>query len=542
MRFVKRRDLKSSEIDLGAVVLDCSVGQLFASDGKELDLRNQSREVLMALARKRGETVSQDALIEEVWQGRTVTADSVAQCIAEIRRVLEDSDKRIVETVPRKGYRLVPPPAAAIEEPGRQLRRRQLALFAVAVLAACALAFALLRQAEPPGPPVIAVLPFDDFSPPQHQGYLSDAVSDNIITLLARYPQFVVISQRSSFTFRDSDLATSEIAERLGAEYVLEGSQQYDGARVRTTARLIDGATEANLWADEFDVPLDELLQANSRISRKIAGAVGEKVVDMAEPRMREGDVSALLIANASQSRIMRNFTRESLLVNIAEQEQSIRDYPESAWGPLGQALSLRIGLRYGWVEGDEEAIRKRMYELARRAVELDPNNFMAYFALGRTLLMNRDVEGAAVAYRRAIELNPSSFFARNALGQALTFIGETDEALAVIAESERVDPLYGHDVQWEKSRIQWQKGECDQALETFRSAPAMPNAAKKMLAAIHYCLGNSKEATEAMADYVAENPKWTVSRERNINADIWIAPGVLDRWLTAMEAAGMPL
>ena len=113
MRFAKRRDTKSSEIDLGSGVLDLSVGRLFRQNGKELDLRHQSREVLMALAQVPNEIVSQDALIEEVWQGRSVTPDSVAQCIAEIRRVLKDHDKRIVETVPRMGYRLVPPAPAA---------------------------------------------------------------------------------------------------------------------------------------------------------------------------------------------------------------------------------------------------------------------------------------------------------------------------------------------------------------------------------------------------------------------------------------------
>ncbi|WP_249033548.1 winged helix-turn-helix domain-containing tetratricopeptide repeat protein [Marivita geojedonensis] len=533
--------MKSSEIDLGAAVLDRSVSRLFSRDGNELELRHQSREVLMALAKAPGEIVSQDTLIEDVWQGRAVTADSVAQCIAEIRRVLEDSDKRIVETVPRQGYRLVPPSAVSTDEPDGPPRGR-LALLALVLLCVCALAFAFLRPTESPGPPVIAVLPFEDFSPPEYQGYLSDAVSDNITTLLALYPQFVVISQRSSFTFRDSDLAMSEIAERLGADYVLEGSQQYDGTRVRTTARLIDGATEANLWADEFDVPLNELLRANSRISRKIAGAVGERVVDMAEPRMSEGDVSALLIANAAQSRIMRNFSRESLLINIAEQEQSMRDYPDSAWGPLGQALSLRIGLRYGWVEGDQEAIRQRMHELARRGVELDPNNFLAFHALGRVLMFNRDVDGAISAFRRAVELNPSSSFARNALAQALAFIGKTDEALEEIASIELIDPLYGHDTNWTKARIQWQTGACDEALDTFTAAPSMPAAANKTLAAIHHCIGNSEKAEAAMRGFLSENPDWTVSRERAVITGMWTASGLADRWLAAMSATGMPL
>lgn len=540
MRFVKRRELKSSEINLGTAVLDRSVARLFSHDGKELELRHQSREVLIVLAAAPGETVSQDALIEEVWQGRAVTADSVAQCIAEIRRVLEDSDKRIVETVPRKGYRLVPPAAVPADAPDRPQRGRPV-LLALALLSAVALAFALSRPAAPPGPSVIAVLPFDDFSPPEFQGYLSDAVSDNITTLLASYPQFLVISRRSSFTFRDSELAVSEIAERLGADFVLEGSQQYDGTRVRTTARLIDGSTETNLWAEEFDVPLDELLHANSRISRKIASAVGAKVVDTAEPRMTKGDVSALLISNAAQSRIMRNFTRESLLINIAEQEQSIRDYPDSAWGPLGQALSLRIGLRYGWVEGDEDAIRKRMDELARRAVELDPNNYLAFHALGRVLMFNRDIDGAISAFRRAVQLNPSSSFARNALAQALAFVGKTEEALEEIAEIELIDPLYGNDTNWTKARIQWQSGDCEDALATFGAAPSMPVAANKTLAAIHHCLDNSDKASAAMAEFLRENPDWTVTREQAVITGMWTAPGLADRWLAAMIATGMP-
>lgn len=539
MRFAKRRDMKSSEIDLGSAVLDLSVGRLFRQNGKELDLRHQSREVLMALAQMPNEIVSQDALIEEVWQGRSVTPDSVAQCIAEIRRVIKDHDKRIVETVPRMGYRLVPPaPAASFWSH----RRRRLALLVVIVLCATALGFTLLRPAALQGPPVIAVLPFDDFSPPEYQGYLSDAVSDNITTLLARYPQFLIISQRSSSTFRDSDLATSDIAEQLGAHFVLEGSQQYDGTDVRTTARLIDGATEASLWADEFDVPLDDLLRANSQISRKIANAVGEKVVDMAEPQMSDGDVSALLIANAAQSRIVRNFSRESLLVNIAEQEQSIRDYPDSAWGPLGQALSLRIGLRYGWVEGDEDAIRQRMNDLARRAVELDPNNFLAFHALGRVLMFNRNVEGAISAFDRAVELNPSSSFARNALAQALSFVDRTKEALEEIADIELIDPIYGHDTNWTKARIQWQINVCDEALDTFTAAPSMPVAANKTLAAIRHCLGKGDEAKAVIQAFLKEHPEWSVARERSMITGVWIAPGLADRWLTALTSAGMPL
>ena len=101
MLFDKRRNLKSHEISLGSAVLDKETGRLFDLRGDVLELRQQSRQVLSALAENPGETVTRQSLIEKVWSNRKVSDDSVAQCIAEIRRVLNDTEKRIVETVIR---------------------------------------------------------------------------------------------------------------------------------------------------------------------------------------------------------------------------------------------------------------------------------------------------------------------------------------------------------------------------------------------------------------------------------------------------------
>lgn len=140
------------------------------------------------------------------------------------------------------------------------------------------------------------------------------------------------------------------------------------------------------------------------------------------------------------------------------------------------------------------------------------------------------------------MELNPSSSFARNALAQALSFVGRTEEALEEIADIELIDPIYGHDTNWTKARIQWQIGACDEALETFTAAPSMPVAANKTLAAVHICLGQADKAKVAMQAFLKEHPEWTVTRERSVITGMWTAPGLADRWLTALEASGMPL
>lgn len=423
VRFLKRNFLKSSEVDLGGAVFDAQTGRLLDRSSKEIRLRHLSGEVLGVLVRHRGEVVTRADLVDAVWKVPNVSDDSIAHCVAEIRRALGDADKRIVETVPREGYRLVPPARAG-----------KLPLVPVAALVLVALvlvAGATFRLGEdgPVDPQVIAVLPFEDFSAAPNKGRLSDAVSESIITALARNPQLTVISRRSSFQFRESGEGVSEIARRLGADFVLEGSQVYDGSRLRITAQLIDAASEAHIWTDEMDVPLEAMLKANHEISSKIASAVGQSVVDTAEAQMSAGDVSALLISNAAQSRILRNYNRENLEVNLREQEQAMRDFPGSAWGYLGQALAIRNGLRHGWIEGDEDEIRQRMFELAKKGIALDPNNFMAHHAMGRVLMFNRDVEAATGAFRRGVELNPSSTLVLQGLTEALLFLGDTDEA-----------------------------------------------------------------------------------------------------------------
>ena len=540
MLFGKRKTLKSSEICLGSVVLDKNTGRIYSLDGKELELRYQSRDVLTVLAKNPGEVVSHQSLIDTVWSGRIISADSIAQCVSDIRRVLGDANKSIIENVPREGYRLVLPDQTG-SAPSRRLQFLPLSAVAILLLVLCTGLFFLLRTGEPTKPPVIAVLPFKDFSVAPNQGYLSDAAAESIITYLARYPQLTVISRRSSFQFRNSDLSITEIAAKLGADFVLEGGQQYDGSRLQITVQLIEAESEAHVWADEIDVPLDELLKTNNQISRKIANAVGFSVIDTAQARVTAGDVSALMIANAAQSRILRNYNRENLIKNLEEQEKAIRDYPNSAWGYLGQALAIRVGLSQRWIEGDEMAARKRMYHLARRGVELDPNNFMAYHALGRVLMFNRDVEAATGAFRRAVELNPSSSLATNGLADSLVYIGKTDEALELLEGVERIDPLYNFALRWSKAWAMWQIEECALALDVYQSAPSMPTAANKVLAAIQYCLGNHDEAAKAMEAYLAENSDWTVDRERADNTGMWTAPGALERWLTAMEATGMP-
>ena len=112
------KDLNSSGIvRLGDFVFSVETGELLDGSGHPVHLRRQSSEVLAYLVDRLGETVSKDDLFENVWAKTAVTDDSLSQCIADIRRTLNDADHRIVQTLPKKGYRLVPTSHSSGEVP-----------------------------------------------------------------------------------------------------------------------------------------------------------------------------------------------------------------------------------------------------------------------------------------------------------------------------------------------------------------------------------------------------------------------------------------
>ncbi len=190
------------------VILDGSSGTLKTVSGEAVDLRPQSREVLRLLATSPNWTFDKDNFTAVVWEGRQVSEDSLVQCIAEIRTAIGDRDRNIIQTVPRKGYRFVPPSGPPAGPVPRQIAILTILVLGLAILAGAAL---LLDTNRLKRVPVVAVLPLDDLSAAPHQGYLSDALSEGIITELARFLQFKVVARNSSFQFRSTPTDVREI-------------------------------------------------------------------------------------------------------------------------------------------------------------------------------------------------------------------------------------------------------------------------------------------------------------------------------------------
>ena len=282
-------DPKPAEtITFGGFVFLTKSRELRTAEGKAVDLRSQSAEVLSALAARPGEIVSKDALMQAVWPDTFVTDDSLTQCIADIRRALGDDEHVIVETFPKRGYRLNADPsdaadpnaAAGRNEPDtisrnaasflpRSFSSRQRSAHTTARnMASRSRSFE--RHAQDCGP-----------SLRRHECRCGQGISQRCRCRGDHHragaeQDYAVIARNSSFKYRDKPTDARQIGDELGVDYLLEGSQQKIGDRLKVTAQLLNAHDGSNVWANTYNREIGDLFVVQEEIIRTLAVGSGK--------------------------------------------------------------------------------------------------------------------------------------------------------------------------------------------------------------------------------------------------------------------------
>lgn len=547
-------DLKSAEtITFRGFVFLTKSKELRTVEGKAVSLRSQSAEVLSVLAARPGEIVSKDALMQAVWPDTFVTDDSLTQCIADIRRALGDDAHVIVETVPKRGYRLnadpsdaaAPNAAAGTERAKTRFSQRGFILVALVLVAAAIGAYygtEIWGAAPVPSSdmPRIAILPFDDFSAGADKGYLSDAVAEGIITELARSKTYAVIARNSSFRYRDKPTDTRQIGDELRVDYLLEGSQQKVGDRLKVTAQLLNAHDGSHVWANSYNREIGDLFVVQEEIIRTLAERVGRRI-ERPLPQSRAARVSALHYHLMGIAEIREDFSaaRNELFRQL--DLKAIQEDPNSQFGYIGLAWSYRNDAMFGWNEQDRDEALKRAAEYADKAILLGPDDAEAHNIRASIHTEAGEVEQALAQFDQAIALNPSNSDILVRSTDLLLYVGRTDEAIDRIRQAMGIDPFYPDDFNWQMGWALWEKNDCGAALAAMRKMSTIPIGAHRMLAGIQACLGNKREAKEALAVFLQNTPSESISKERREWGKIWTAPGSLDRWIEHMRFAGLP-
>ncbi|TIS60768.1 MAG: tetratricopeptide repeat protein [Mesorhizobium sp.] len=546
-------DPKSAEtITFGGFVFLTKRRELWTAEGKAIDLRSQSAEVLSTLAARAGEIVSKDALMQAVWPDTFVTEDSLTQCIADIRRALGEDAHAIVETFPKRGYRLNADPSAAGSGAAAGAERAKspfpragfiLAALVLVVAAIGAYYGAEIWRATPVRPsdmPRIAVLPFEDFSTGADKGYLSDAVAEGIITDLARSKTYAVIARNSSFRYRDKPTDARRIGDELGVDYLLEGSQQKIGDRLKVSAQLLDAHDGSHLWANSYDREIGDLFVVQEEIIRTIAERVWHRI-ERPWPQSDAARVSALHYYLMGFVEIDKDFSAAGTALLRQYSLKAIEADPNSQFGYIGLSHSYRIDADYGWHEQDRDEGLKRAAEYADKAILLAPDDPESQWARARVHADAGEVEQALARFDQAIALNPSNSMILVSSTDSLVWVGRTDEAIDRIKRAMGIDPFYPDWFNWQMGWALYAKNDCGAALTWMRRMSRIPNGAYRTLAEIHACLGNEREAREALAVSLKDSPGESIHKLRKQWEKVYTAPGGLERWLKHMRIAGMP-
>ena len=536
---------KSDEtIVVGSAKFNPKDKSLQSLDGKALDLRNQSLEVLAFLAARAGQVVSKEELFEAVWGETHVTDDSLVQCITEIRRVIEDVDRKVVQTLPRQGYRLNPNADDGRASRAGEKRQRQTLMQVAAAL--CVAVFAvtgwLIWQNDAPDlgdRPRIAVLPFDDFSVGEDKGYLSDAIAEGIITELARSRTYAVIARNSSFRYRETDTDLRQIGEELGVHYILEGSQQKSGVKLRVTAQLIDAASGEHIWAHTYEQEIGELFVVQDAIVRTAADRVGRRIAAPV-PTGDPDKVTALHYYLLGRAAIHEEFNSENNAILFEMNRKAIEVDPDSHFGYMGLAFAYRHAASFGWQGLDsDEAIQKGL-ENGLKALEIAPDDPEVHYALARLYGESGDTEASMARFSKAIELNPSASNFLVASTTPMLYRGQTEEAITRLNQAMGIDPFHPDWYHWQMGWALWEKNQCDDALASMMRMNKIPKGAQRMRAGIYACIGDTESAQSAYKVYYEDADEPTIAEQRDEWKDIWTAPGSLDRWLDHMKIAGM--
>jgi len=184
---------------------------------------------------------------------------------------------------------------------------------------------------------------------------------------------------------------------------------------------------------------------------------------------------------------------------------------------------------------------QKRAAEYADKAILLAPDDANAHEVRARVHIEAGEIEEAIARYDQAIALNPSNSEILVGSTDPLLFVGRFDESIDRIERARGIDPFYADWFNWQMGWALWEKNDCKAALMAMRKMSRIPNGAQRMLAGIQACLGNVREAKEALAVFLQNSPGDSISKQRRKWEKIWIAPGSLDRWIEHMRIAGLP-
>jgi TolB-like protein/DNA-binding winged helix-turn-helix (wHTH) protein len=458
--------------------LDRGRGGLFRLDAAggaiPVTVGSRALDVLDLLLSHPGEVLSKQAIMQTVWPGTVVEEKNLAVQIAALRRVLDDgrAGRSCIQTEAGRGYRFVArvtteqrdelapanlsrptlpdetlsptyAPPSVRGSPQAAMALAVSGILLAGILVTLVWISGWIGAGTAPLPRLsIVVLPFQDMDDDPTDDYLADAITDDLITELARFPGTGVIARDSAYTYKGKATDVRQIGRDLGVRYVLEGSVRKIGSILRVNVQLVSAETGVHLWSDGFDEEISHLAEGQQQIVARLGDAVGIGMVEIEAARsLRERptnpDAFDLILRARSLNHLTPNPQRNR--EQLALYERALLLDPQSAFAMAKIAYFLTEA------EWSSPGSMQRAGQLLEQARALEPRSAGVLESLVYWLRSMGRCGEVIEAAERAIRIDPNRMRiytgVYNELAVCKTRVGHAEEELALQAQADQLNP-----------------------------------------------------------------------------------------------------
>jgi adenylate cyclase len=341
--------------------------------------------------------------------------------------------------------------------------------------------------------PSVAVLPFANLSGDPEQEFFVDGLTEDILTELSRRHELFVISRNSTFVYKGQAVNIREVAQKLGAQYLVEGSVRRSGDRLRITVQLIDTASDTHIWAEKYDRKLDDIFE----IQDEVTSAIVATPANMAA-------YECVLAAKVLHHRSNREDIQEALtLINRALDLD-----PDYAHAHAWRGCILAQTWFYGWCE-DKDATWAEVVAAVEKAISLDDNDADVHRVLAAINISRDDLTKSRYHQERALALNPNYDLVVVQQGELLTWLGNPEEGVEWIRKAMRLNPHHPERFWSHLGKAHFTARQYAEAIEAFMRLSATDHIHHAFLAASYGWLGDKTAAAAHTARIRALEPEF---------------------------------
>jgi adenylate cyclase len=395
----------------------------------------------------------------------------------------------------------------------------------------------------------IAVLPFNNLSGDPTQEYIADGISENIISALSKISEMFVIARNSTFTYKGKPVKVQQVSEELGVRYVLEGSAQKSGNRLRITAQLIDATTGHHLWSEKYDRDMEDLFALQDEITHKIIIELQVKLTEGEQARVSHKSTNNLE-AWSYAVRGLKLFERTSKENNAKAMEffeRAVELDPNYVWAWVRLAWTHVMASVPGWSPSPSEH-RKKVVEIAEKVSVLGESDSDVHALWGLIYRERKQYELAITEGEKSLILGPTNAQAHVLHSVSMNMVGRFDDAIRLVKKAMRLHPCYpAYYLLWLGGAYRM-TGRYEEALTVYNQLLDRSRKGEFPILSAHLCLaetyaafGKEEEARNHADEVLRINPRFSLKEINKILSFRYKDPAHLERRLNALRKAGIP-